>query len=139
MSAAPEMSEAQRRAKLRLLVKPKTWRTEDDYRKHVTAFAELCGYRVNFTYRARTRDGSWRTNATAPGFPDLTLSKLGRLVFLELKMPGKVPTQAQREWIARLQTVPGVDAYIVFPSHWPDVVDLLTEEDDDLEADVLFG
>jgi hypothetical protein len=125
-----ELDEATRR-RVRLLSKPKRWRNEDEFRKHVTAFAECLGYRVNFTYRAKTRDGSWRTNATAPGFPDLCCSKRGRLVFLELKMPYKVPTLAQEEWVARLQTVPGVDAFVVYPADWPDVVALLLDDEPD--------
>lgn len=139
MSAAPRLSPTERRKRLRLLSRPKDWQNENAFRKHVTAFAELVGYSVNFTYRSKTPDGSWRTNATSVGYPDLCCSKPGRLVFFELKMPGKDPTPAQNEWIARLQTVPGVDAYVVWPADWPTIVELLLEGDDELEADALFA
>lgn len=124
------------------LGRPKQFRSEDEFRQHVTRFAKSCGYRVNFTYRSKAKDGSWRTNATAPGFLDLCCAKPGRLVFLELKMPGNVATEDQLWWCATLQTIPGVDAYVVWPSDWDDVVDLLTRppeaiEDDDLVDEVL--
>lgn len=129
------MSDDAMRRRLRILSKPKDWRSEDEFRKHVTAFAECLGYRVNFTYRAKTRDGSWRTNATAPGYPDLTCSKVGRLVFLELKMPGNQPTDLQQEWIARLQTIEGVDAFVVWPRDWPDIVSVLVGDDESDDDD----
>lgn len=120
--------------------KVKRFRTEDEFRQEVTRYAKRCGYRVNFTYRSRTRDGSWRTNATAPGFPDLTIIKPGRLIVLELKMPGNEATPDQQWWIASFQAC-GVDAFVVWPADWDLIVDLLTTspalEDDDLVDEVL--
>ena len=49
------------------------------------------------------------------GFPDLTLVRDGRLVFLELKTEKGKATAEQESWVAALALVPGVHAEIVYP------------------------
>lgn len=101
--------------------------TEAEFQTQVIDLAKRLGWMVNHTYRGRTAKGAWRTNATAAGFPDLTLLRpsTGQLVFLELKRRGGKPTPAQVEWVAGLQAVPGVEAYIAGPDEWDELTDLL--------------
>lgn len=106
---------------------PYTDVTEAEFQRWVVAKAKKAGWMVNHTYRGRTTKGAWRTNATARGFPDLTLLRPStrQLVFLELKAPGGKPTPEQLAWAAGLQRVPGVEAYVVSPGDANDVLALL--------------
>lgn len=99
--------------------------TEAGFQSEVIRQAKKSGWTVNHTYRAKLHDGTWRTTTTLKGMPDLMLVKPGRLGFLELKRPGADPSPEQVAVVALLQTVPGVFAYIVHPSDWPDIVELL--------------
>lgn len=99
---------------------------EAAFQDKVVAFAKEAGWLVQHTYRGRVGKGAWRTPATV-GFPDLVLLKRGRLVVLELKMPGNDASDAQNVWVATFQTVPGCEAYVVYPADWPEIVQLLTE------------
>lgn len=99
---------------------------ETAFQQRVVDFARTAGWKVNHTYRGKVGKGAWRTNTTSKGFPDLQLLKPGRLVVLELKMPGNEPTPEQKEWIAWFQTVEGCEAYVVWPADWDEIVDLLT-------------
>jgi hypothetical protein len=47
-------------------------------------------------------------------------------VFLELKRVGEKPTPEQRRFIAMAQSVPGVRAFIVDPTDWPEILELLS-------------
>lgn len=102
--------------------------TEAEFQRWVVDQAKAAGWTVNHTYRARTgKGGAWRTTATSVGFPDLTLlrASTGQLVFLELKAPGGRSTPEQRAWVAGLQQVEGVEAYIVSPADAHEVLALL--------------
>lgn len=59
------------------------------------------------------------------GFPDLTLVRSGRLVFLELKKTSGVVTAAQKQWLDELGQVPGVEARVARPADFEDIVELL--------------
>jgi hypothetical protein len=99
---------------------------ERAFQNKVEDLAREAGWKVQHSYRGKAgKGGAWRTNA-AVGFPDLLLLKAGRLVVLELKMPGNEPTDEQNEWLALFQTVAGCEAYAVWPAHWEHIVDLLT-------------
>ncbi len=102
--------------------------SEADFQRQVVELARRLGWMTCHTYRTRTAKGAWRTSTTAVGYPDLTLLHPGkrRLVFLELKTDKGKPTAEQLAWIVGLQSVPGVEAYIVHPAEWDDVVDVLT-------------
>jgi hypothetical protein len=59
------------------------------------------------------------------GFPDVTLVKPPRLVFLELKsQTGRVSTE-QAEWLAALNACDGIVARVIRPSDFDDVVAIL--------------
>ena len=101
--------------------------SETEWQEWVVARATERGWEVCHHRPAMVR-GRWITNTSSPGFPDLTLlrASTGQLVFLELKRErGSKMKPGQAEWIAGLQQVPGVEAYIVKPSDAADVLELL--------------
>lgn len=55
-----------------------------------------------------------------PGWPDLVLAKSGRVLFVELKGPGKYPTPDQRKWLALLYA-----ADLEVGVWWPKDVDVV--------------
>lgn len=99
---------------------------ETQFGKRVQAFAKAAGWMENHTYRSRI-NGAWRTTTTGIGFPDHVFLKPGRLVVLELKMPGNQATPEQVRWIEWFATVPGCLARVVYPADWPWIVDALTQ------------
>jgi hypothetical protein len=91
---------------------------EAELQAAVIETARLFNWRVAHFRPARTNRG-WRTAMTGdPGWPDLTLAREGRLVFLELKQKGKRPTVEQEGWLGVLSSVPGVEARVVTESDW---------------------
>lgn len=64
---------------------------------------------------------TFRATAATPGFPDLTLTRRGRLIFAELKMPKGRLTTAQSEWIKALRVVPDVEVYVWYPGDWDEI------------------
>lgn len=105
--------------------------TEDQWQAWVVAKATACGWRLQFHVRRAQVKGRWLTNTSTPGVPDLWLLRpeTGQLVVLELKVEHDRTDPARRlaqaGWIAGLQRVPGVEAYIVRPSDATDVLTLL--------------
>jgi len=104
----------------------RTWQRRIDQR------ARGLGARTCHVRRA-VMSGSGRivTPTSDPGFPDLwCVFETGRLVVFECKRESAPPSavkEAQRDWIRRLQRNPGIDAYVVRPSDWPHVEDLLID------------
>jgi hypothetical protein len=91
---------------------------EAELQAAVIECARLFNWRVAHFRPARTKYG-WRTAMTGdPGWPDLSLAREGRLVFLELKQKGKRPTVEQAGWLAVLGSVPGVEARVVTSTDW---------------------
>jgi hypothetical protein len=90
-------------------------KTEKAFQEAVKRFAFDHGWMYYHVYNAR--------NSPA-GFPDVTLVRVdpagagARLVFAELKMPGKVPTAAQRQWLEALDRVQHVTTYVWHPDDW---------------------
>lgn len=68
--------------------------------------ARLLGWRVYFT---------WTSLHSPPGFPDLVLCRPPRLLFVELKSEEGRLSRAQRDWLALLETIPGIEAYVWRP------------------------
>jgi len=101
---------------------------ETKFGQRVCGLAKQAGWKENHTYRARLRDGSWRTTTTGVGFPDHLFIKPGRLVVLELKMPGNDATVEQREWLDLFASLPGCEARVVWPADWPWIVATLTAQ-----------
>jgi len=103
---------------------------ERSFQDSVAAVAQLAGWRVVHFRPARRADGSWRTPGAydAAGFPDLTLARAPRLVYAELKSEHGRLSDAQKEWLALLAQVPGVETYLWRPSDWPALTATLTSE-----------
>lgn len=94
--------------------------SEKDYQQQIIKLARLKGYLV---YHA------FYSHRSEYGFPDLVLVKTGcRLLFLEVKRENGKLTNAQREWMHRLQSA-GVLARVVRPSDWKAVEKLLSNDD----------
>jgi hypothetical protein len=77
--------------------------------------ARLLGWLVYHVYDARR---------SAPGWPDCFAVRNGRAVAIELKtMRGRVSPE-QRRWIAELDAVPGITAFVAHcPRDWARITD----------------
>lgn len=62
----------------------------------------------------------WMSVKSAPGFPDCTLTKAGRLIFAELKTERGTLSVHQEVWLDTLRLVPGVEVYCWRPCDWLD-------------------
>lgn len=66
------------------------------------------------------------------GFLDCTMVRLdpsgtsARLVFAELKMPGKVPSEAQKEWLEALRQVKTVETHLWYPVDLPEILAIIS-------------
>lgn len=75
---------------------------ETDYQQRLIDAAHTLGWMAHHARPARTAKG-WRTPVVGdPGFPDLVLSKDGRVIVAELKVGTNQPTAAQRCWLDAL-------------------------------------
>lgn len=106
--------------------------TELEYQAWIVREALARGWVQQFhVERSQVKGGRWITNTSTPGVPDLWLLRAAtrQLVVLEVKRERDTTPPERRlqqaAWIAGLQQVPGVDAYIVKPSDAAAVLDLL--------------
>jgi hypothetical protein len=92
--------------------------SEDQYQAWIEERAAERGWIQQFHVRRAQVKGRWVTNTSSPGVPDLWLLRptTGQLLVLEVKAQDGTASPDQRRWIAGLQRVPGVEAYIVRPS-----------------------
>ncbi len=83
--------------------------TEKQLQAAIVKTARLLGWRCYHTYDSRRSE---------PGYPDLTMVKDGRLLFVELKaVTGKV-SDAQLEWLDALGLA--AESYVWRPAQWLD-------------------
>jgi hypothetical protein len=59
------------------------------------------------------------------GFPDLVLVRGPVLLAVELKMPGKAPTEAQKQWLDALRSVRQVSASVWTPDDLATILEVL--------------
>jgi len=86
--------------------------SERDLSQHVVNLARMLGWRV-------MRTPTWRPTGTDPGYPDLTLARDGRVVFVELKRTGGRLSAAQQAWLAALPPDgEHVTVCVWSPAHW---------------------
>jgi hypothetical protein len=87
--------------------------------EHVLAAARKLGFHCYHTYYAVR---------SQPGYPDITLVKNGRLIFVELKRDGKKPRHDQQVWLDALAEVPGCEVYVWRGRDWEsgEIVHVLT-------------
>lgn len=98
---------------------------ESDYQNRIVAWARYNGWKVAHFRRAQ-RGGKWMTPVAADGagFPDLVLTRAGRLIFAEVKAGSPVSIE-QRQWLDHLEAVPGVEVYVWKLKDWHTVQDIL--------------
>jgi hypothetical protein len=89
---------------------------ERDWQDVVVAYARIKGWLVYHTHDSRR---------SAPGFPDLAMTRGGRLVLAELKTETGRLRPEQARWIEALSAVRGMEVYLWRPSQWVDVRDAL--------------
>lgn len=93
--------------------------TEAQYSARIVQWARLNGWLAYHTfYSGRSQQG----------FPDLTLVKQGRLVFIEVKSESGRLSASQQQWLALLDSVPGIDAVVARPSNWDMIASLLKRD-----------
>lgn len=59
---------------------------------------------------------TWRSLHSPAGYPDLTMTRNGKLFIWECKSAKGVVKPAQQEWLDALALVPGVDVRVVRPA-----------------------
>jgi hypothetical protein len=79
--------------------------SEAEFQKAVITLAKLHRWKVMHTQPAQIRPGRWITpNTGDQGFPDLVMSHATRgTIFVELKAPKGVVSDAQWDWINTLE------------------------------------
>lgn len=94
--------------------------TEKAWQAQVLAIARLAGWLVYHPFDSRR---------SVPGFPDLTLVRGPRLMFVELKtQKGRVTTD-QQKWLDALGSA-SVEVYVWRPADHDEVVATLTRDGD---------
>lgn len=88
--------------------------TEKQLLEAIRKYAQLTGWLTYHVHDSRRSE---------PGFPDLVLTRNGRLVFAELKAEHGQVTPEQRAWLMQLDKVvnnwnESVEAYVWRPSDW---------------------
>ena len=102
------------------------WVSETSFQHTVLDLARLRGWKVCHFRPGLDRRGRWSTPMQGdPGFPDLVMTRKGRLIFAELKSDkGKPAPPAQEEWLAALrETAAGF--YEWRPADWENIMEIL--------------
>lgn len=81
---------------------------EKDLQQLVVDLARLNGWLAFHAYDSRRSE---------PGFPDLTMARGDRLLFVELKGAKGRLSAPQRLWLERLRAT-GCEVYVVRPADW---------------------
>lgn len=88
---------------------------EDQLKASIIDLAEKLRWRV---YSIRRSDLAKVQGKTGKGYPDLTLCRAPRIVFVELKSETGKLTDQQARWTAGLEACPHVEVYVWRPRHW---------------------
>ncbi len=91
--------------------------SEKEYMATIQQAAELYGWAQYHTYDSRR---------SIAGFPDLVLVKPPKVLFLEVKRENGRLSVAQADWLAALWGCDEVEAAVVRPSDWQQVVEWLS-------------
>ena len=101
--------------------------TEAQFQKQVTDLATRLGWSWLHVERMGNEQGRWRTPVSGPlgkGWPDLVLIRRGSLLWVELKGPNGVMTQAQKDLGIVLNKV--APYYVLRPSDFNQIVEVLS-------------
>ena len=101
--------------------------SETDLQRVVIQYAKDHGWLVHHASRAKVKDGRWVTPVWGhPGWPDLALTRDGRLLLLELKAKAGSTSDEQDRWLHHLGKVGGpVHVGVYRPADWPELKRLL--------------
>lgn len=92
---------------------------ETELQRVVMAYAKDHGWMVHHATRARVKDGKWMTPVWGhPGYPDLSMTRGGRLVIAEVKTKAGTVSAEQWSWLNRLGEVDGIEVVVWRPEHW---------------------
>ena len=91
--------------------------SEAQFQGQVIGLASKMGWKCYHTHDSRRSTAGW---------PELALLKGGRLVMAELKSEMGFATSAQREWLAGLDQVAGVEAYLWKPDDLDEIAAVLS-------------
>lgn len=94
--------------------------TEREWQRQVVDLALLTGWR---TYH------SWSSMHSPAGLPDLILVRPPRVIFAELKRERGRLSALQEAWLEDLRECPGVESYVLRPSDWGLVVEILQRKE----------
>ena len=90
--------------------------TEKQFQATVIAMAKTCGWMVYHTHDSRKSE---------PGFPDLTMTRNGRMVYAELKTQSGRTTPEQDAWLAALAECDGNEVFVWRPSDFQEITETL--------------
>ena len=86
--------------------------TEKAFMDSIVQLARQTGWLVYHTHDSRRSE---------PGFPDLVMTKVKRLVIAEIKTEKGKTSPAQDQWLSTLRTARGVKVKLWRPSDWPEI------------------
>ena len=82
---------------------------ERTFQAAIVELAKLTGWRIYHAFDSRRSEA---------GFPDLVMTRDGRILFAELKTERGRVSEAQREWLTALASCPGLEIYVWRPADW---------------------
>ena len=99
--------------------------SENNFLKTVIDLGKLYGWRIAHFRHALQRDGRYLTpvQADGAGFPDLVMTREGRLITAELKTERGKLTWKQAVWLDDL--APCAEVYVWRPSDWDKIEEIL--------------
>ena len=89
---------------------------EKDFLNNIVKLARLSGWLVYHTYDSRRSE---------KGYPDITMTRHGRIIFAEVKREGEAPTVEQTIWLKTLAENENIEVYLWYPSEWENVESIL--------------
>lgn len=93
--------------------------TEREFQAQVVELAGILGWTVNHVRRSiGGKKQGWVTATTLKGWPDLTLIRPPRLLFVELKVKPNKVEPAQQAVLDLLDAVPGVEVAVWYPEQF---------------------
>jgi len=103
--------------------------SEAVFQAAVQDYATLQGWSWMHIQKAVNDRLRWRTPTTGKlgsGWPDLVLTRNGRLLFVELKAEKGKVTGIQTEVLETLGVIPCAEVHVWRPSDWPRILEVLS-------------
>lgn len=100
--------------------------TEGEFQESIIQLAKLHGWLIAHFRPARTASG-WRTpvSADGAGFPDLILTRNGKLLVVELKSKMGKLSAAQERWLEAFRQVENIGVYVWRPGDTEEIIRVL--------------